>query len=293
MNPRRGFSLIELLVVFTIIGLLMSLLLPALQKARESARRTHCKNNLRQMAVAIYNYENTHRTLPPGYLHQSGPQGNASGFGWGAMLLPYIDQVALYSRMNFNVPLYDSANLANRELRLPIFVCPSDPGLPQGFVEVGPIPERYALGCYVACFGPPDLRQNPEQPLGLFSRNSVTRWYDVTDGISSTLMIGERENGPFQRGRPIGNSFSHETVWSGAVRDWNDHSNDQAHLVLFQTGHTPSDPHSDQCDVSVPHLGSAQFMFADGSVRPISVNIDLRIYTALGTRASGEMIGDQ
>lgn len=290
-RKQQGFTLIELLVVIAVIGVLVALLLPAVQQAREAARRTQCKNNLKQMGIALHGYHDSHRTLPPGYLYRIGPEGNGAGFGWGAMLLPHFDQAPLYNQFNWNVPLYDSINKTPRERHLEVFLCPSDGHSPKGFVEMGPVPERYAMACYVACFGPPDLDDDQEQRLGMFSRNSRTRFQDVSDGLSNTMMAGERENGPFRGGAQIGNHFSYETAWAGSIRDWDDNSDDHGHMVLFQTGHVPNDSKSDDRDVSAPHAGIAQFLLGDGSVRSIGANIDFRVYTALGTRAGGESIG--
>src|SRR5262245_48859233 len=107
-RPARGFTLIELLVVIAIIAILIALLLPAVQQAREAARRTSCKNNLKQLGIALHSYHDAHRTLPPGYLYRpntgSTPPSNAAGFSWGAMSLPFLDQANLYQQFNWNVP---------------------------------------------------------------------------------------------------------------------------------------------------------------------------------------------
>lgn len=296
MTARRAFTLIELLVVITIIAILIGLLLPAVQQAREAARRTECRNQLKQFGLALHNYAETHSTLPPGYLYRpdvsTSPVSNAAGFGWGAMVLPFLDQGPLYHRFDWNVPLHAAANQSVREQRLRLFHCPSDPVTPNGFVEMGPVPEKYAMASYAANFGPPDLDAVQEQRDGLFSRNSRTRFADVTDGLSQTLMVGERQNGPFRNGAIHGNHFSYETAWAGAIRDWDEPDDDHGHMVLFQTGHGPNDPQSDDRDVSAPHVGYANFLFGDGAVRALSENIDFPLYQALSTRARGEVPGE-
>lgn len=293
---RHAFTLIELLVVIAIIAVLIALLLPAVQQAREAARRTQCRNHLKQFGLAFHNYHDAHATFPPGYIYRAdnstSPPSNGAGFSWGAMLLPFLDQSNVYAELNWNVPIFDPQNLLARERHLSVFLCSSDPVSQLGFVSMGPTPERYAMASYVASFGPPDLDADQEQRDGMFSRNSRTRTADVTDGLSQTLMVGERVNGPFRNGALHGNHFEYETTWSAAVRDWDEPDDDHGHMVLFQTGHVPNHPQSDDRDVSAPHVGYANYLLGDGSVRPISENVDIQIYLNLSTRAGAEVIGD-
>jgi prepilin-type processing-associated H-X9-DG protein len=208
------------------------------------------------------------------------------------MILPYLEQAPLYQRFDWNVPLHAAVNQGPREQHLRVFVCPSDYVSATGFVRMGPVPERYAMASYAGCFGPPDLDLNQEQRLGIFSRNSQTRLGDVTDGLSQTLMAGERMNGPFRNGFAHANHFDYETAWSGAIRDWDEPDDDHGHMTLFQTGHVPNHPLSDDRDVSAPHIGYANFLLGDGSVRGITENIDIVLYQSLGTRARSEVIGE-
>ncbi len=292
VQSRNGFTLIELLVVIAIVAILIALLLPAVQQAREAARRMSCRNNLRQLAMAMHNYHDVHQCLPPGYVFRTGPQGNAAGAGWGAMLLPYLEQSALYQQINFSEPLYSPVNLTSRQKHLPVFLCPSDVVSENGFVEMGGSSERYAMASYVASFGPPDLDDDQEKRDGLFSRNSRTRIADITDGTSSTLMLGERENGPFRRAGSHGVHFSYETTWIGAVREIDDPTDDHGHMSLFQTGHVPNSRSSDDRDVSAPHVGYANFLFADGHVQIISETVDFLLYQSLSTRKGTEVVGE-
>ncbi len=282
----QAFTLIELLVVIFVIGILIALLLPAVQAAREAARKMSCKNNLRQFGIALHNYENAFRLLPPGYLFRPDPLGNAAGFSWGAMLLPFLELPQIYDEFDFRLPIYHNLNRIPRERHLSIFLCPSDHRSWGGYVEMGD--ERYAMASYVANFGPPDMDETPEQRDGVFSRNSSTRLADIRDGLSNTFAVGERQNGPFRSGGVHGNHFEYETTWAGAVRDLMDPTDDHGHMVLFQTGHTPNHPLSDDRDISAPHATIAQFLMCDGSVHSISTNIDPVVYHALGTRAGQE-----
>lgn len=291
MRRRTGFTIIELLVVIAIIVILIALLLPAVQQAREAARAAACKNNLKQIALALHNYESTHRVYPAGYYFEPGPQGNHMGFSWGSMILPYLDQSPLYKEFDFRFPIWDPVNTVPRETHLRVFLCPSDSVSENGFIEMQSTPlERYAMASYAASFGPPDLDANQEQRLGMFSRNSRTRVRDVVDGLSQTLALGERVNGEFRNGASHGNHFEYETNWMAAVREVTDPTDDHGHMVLFQTGHVPNDPQSDDRDVSAPHVGHAHFALGDGSVRSIGESIDFNLYQALGTRAGGEIV---
>ena len=289
---RDAFTLVELLVVIAIIGVLVAMLLPAVQQARESARLTSCKNNLKQFGVAMHNYETARKHLPTGYQYQKGDdEENTRGFSWGTLLLPLIEEPAIYDQIDFSKPLYDADNLLPRETHLSAFLCPTDTVSPTGYVEMGP-GERFAMACYAANFGPPDLDATQEQRDGVFSRNSKTRLAEITDGLSKTLMLGERQNGPFRAAANHGNHFEYETAWCGAIRDHIDPTDDHGHMVLFQTGHTPNSPQSDDRDVSAAHDTLALFLMCDGSVRPIDQEIDPTTYTHLGTRAGGEVIAD-
>lgn len=129
---RRGFTLIELLVVISIIAILIALLLPAVQQAREAARRTQCKNNLKQIGLALHNYHDVARAFPPGWIavddtgSPSAHEGT-SGVGWAAMILPYLEQGNIYSQFNASLPLTDPANAAFLRNQIPGYKCPSDP----------------------------------------------------------------------------------------------------------------------------------------------------------------------
>lgn len=287
---RRGFTLVELLTVIAIIGVIVALLLPAVQNAREAARRASCRNNMKQLALGLMNYEATHRVFPAGYFYKPGPSGNELGFSWGLMILPFMDGAAIYDQFNFNVPIWNAANQAGREQRVSSFVCPNDAVSASGYVTMGN--DRFGMASYVASFGPPDLDDDQEQRFGMFSRNSSTRIGDVTDGASNTLLLGERVNGPFRYGASHGNHFDYETTWMAAVREISDPTDDHGHMVLFQSGHTPNDPGSDDRDVSAPHIGYANFVFADGRVRPISESIDFAVYVGMSTRGGNEVLGE-
>jgi prepilin-type N-terminal cleavage/methylation domain-containing protein len=294
-KSRRAFTLVELLVVIAIIGILVALLLPAIQAARESARKSSCRNNLHQIGVAIHNYESAFGKLPPGYQYQKGSQGNALGYSWSLMILPFMENQAMYDAFDFTKPIYDNINIAVREKHIDELLCPTDDVSPTGFVEMGD--ERYAMACYVANFGAPDLDEDQEQLLapdgrkwGPFYRNSKTKLREIIDGLSHTLMVGERQNGPFRTAGSHGVHINYETTWAGCVRDIDDNEDDHGHMALFQTGHTPNHADSDDRDVSASHSGEALFLLCDGSVDSIPEEIDEDVYFAMGTMNREELL---
>jgi prepilin-type N-terminal cleavage/methylation domain-containing protein len=298
----RGFTLVELLVVIAIIGILVALLLPAIQAAREAARRNSCKNNLRQVGIAMHNYEAALKHLPTGYEFQEDPEGNTRGYSWCSWLLPFMEQENLHGQIDFDRSVFDIVNTLAREQHISILLCPTDDVSPDGFVEMGDA--RFAMSCYAANFGAPDLDDDQEQrngdtnpfgpfsgPWGPFYRNSATRLQEIVDGTSNTLMLGERQNGPFRTEGAHGVHIEYETNWIGAVRDIDDPTDDHGHMVLFQTGHTPNHVDSDDRDVSASHAGLSQFLLCDGSVHTVSEEIDFDVYHALGTMNASETVG--
>lgn len=300
---RRGFTLIELLVVIAIIAILIALLLPAVQQAREAARRSACKNNLKQLVLAMHNYEATHGLFPPGYLHKFDPTGsgaNQMGFGWGLMSLPQLEQSNLYVQFNFNIPAFDASQLKPRETHLNVFLCPSDPYSQSRYVvrdTSSTPPEQYAAGSYAANWGPSsatvNLDDTPVTSEGVFYRNSRTKFRDITDGLSNTLALGERTNGPIRTSTGVSHGHSSfETAWCCSAREISDPPDDHGHMVLFETQFRPNEIDSDDKGVSAPHVGIGQFAMCDGSVRAISENIDKSVYNGLGTRSGGEVIGE-
>jgi prepilin-type N-terminal cleavage/methylation domain-containing protein/prepilin-type processing-associated H-X9-DG protein len=223
---HRGFTLIELLVVIAIIAILIALLLPAVQQAREAARRSQCKNNLKQIGLAIHNYHDASRTFPFSWM--LGNDFNASV--WGIMLLPYLDQAPLYDQWDSSVPAWNEAagfgkgpassiagNLAVIKIPLPVYKCPSTPSAAVHNYDYGaagfPITFTAARSDYIATSGVfSGLAQvayagNPGgsrggvmrfvggNPVGSSGPTSITGFRDVRDGTSNTMIGGERVGG--------------------------------------------------------------------------------------------------
>src|SRR5439155_23290730 len=197
---RRAFTLIELLVVIAIIGTLMGLLLPAVQKIRESATRLQCKNNLRQIGIALHNYYGVKGSFPPGFTSQAAFTDGPSlgpGWGWGAYLLPYLEQDNLYRQINFAKDIKDPVDAQARLQSVPLFLCPSDSperltttvsdGSGNSICDV-------AFANYVGMAGVYEVSGYPDTSNGspgVLLRNSKVRITDIIDGSSSTLLVGE------------------------------------------------------------------------------------------------------
>ena len=241
---RQGFTLIELLVVIAIIAILIALLLPAVQQAREAARRTACRNNLKQIGLALHNYHDVHRMFPAGYYsyptsNGSGPASAAidpktwdaaPGWGWGAMILPFLEQGNVADRFDYRLPIWAPQHVNAIATKLPVFLCPSASGGDDPFLvrnetgtvhSIGGRTVRLARSHYVASHGQEscwgecgaartgiiftniytfatttitingDVSRVADGP---FYRNSNTRIRDVTDGTSSTIFLGEHSS---------------------------------------------------------------------------------------------------
>lgn len=275
-NPqlrRSGFTLIELLVVIAIIAVLIGLLLPAVQKVREAAARLQCKNNLKQIGLAMHNYHDTHRRFPSGYTSAvSGGAEIGPGWGWGAQILSQLEQDNLHRQIQFNVPMGDAVHAFPRTVHLKVFQCPSDEEVLTFTPEGGSY--ELAQGSYVAVFGSNEMDDDPGAGNGMFFRNSKVKMGDVRDGTSNTLMVGERS---------IRLKIS---TWTGAVPG----IDEAAALVLGSADHPPNDLHAHEEDFWSNHSQGVNFLFADGSVHSIGNSINPATYQALATRRGGEVV---
>ena len=289
---RRGFTLIELLVVIAIIAILIALLLPAVQQAREAARRTQCRNNLKQIGLALHNYHDVHNALPPGWVGATAGVADiegVNGFGWSVFLLPYIDQAPLYNQFNFSVGLLDPVHNEERVQILPFFRCPSDTGTATWQIgeEADPsiIITTLSTTNYVGSFGTTEL-EDCETGSGLTNgqcrgngslfHNGKVQLRDFTDGTSNTFICGERV------------STAGYSTWVGVVPE----GEEGMARILGVADHTPNHQPSHLDDFSSQHAGGALFVMGDGAVRFISANIDLGLYQGLFTLRGGEVPGE-
>jgi prepilin-type N-terminal cleavage/methylation domain-containing protein/prepilin-type processing-associated H-X9-DG protein len=321
---KRGFTLIELLVVIAIIAVLIALLLPAVQQAREAARRTQCKNNLKQLGIALHSYHETARAFP----NAAFPSGGNTGFfSWQnasmqVMLLPYIEQGTLYNQYNFNVKAHggngtpDNDALCKRTI--PAFLCPSDamPKAPGGNNYGG------SLGS-CAPWGSTAVADNN----GAFSYCHSLSVASMLDGTSNVIMMGEigisnvlgnvkaNVSQPFTNPAGISSGFTLAQVNAWATLGTASAGNDKNAGLYWHEGiigmslfNTLLPPNSAFYNISASgggemdgqgmiaarsyHKGGVHVMLADGSVRFISDNIDWQTYQYLGHRADGNAIAD-
>ncbi|QDT56573.1 Type II secretion system protein G precursor [Caulifigura coniformis] len=319
-SSRSGFTLIELLVVIAIIGILVSLLLPAVQQAREAARITQSRNNLKQIGLALHNYLDAHSTFPAAYLadtrHSSrdpdtydGP----NGFGWGTMLLPFLDQGPLYNQLNTDRPCWDPVNANPVVITLPVFLNPSATN------SNGPTIVRGAGGAELARFGRSHYVANAgqEEPWGFqmddysriadgpMFRNSRTRPASVSDGLSNTVFIGEHSQisdktwvgvVPGAEVCTIDPAKFPITDCDAAATLVNVHSGPASAEIDPVTGfapiHPPNSPLCHVCQMYSPHVGGANILLGDGSVRWVSQYIHQPTWAALSSCSKGEVVGE-
>src|ERR1043166_7498935 len=299
-SSRPAFTLIELLVVIAIVGVLIALLVPAVQKVRETAARAHCQNKLKQIGLGLHNFESANKRFPPSFIKTSGMASGSSygvnypdpiwsglpGWGWGTLILPYLEQDALYKGLRLDLPVWAPENAALAKTRVPTFLCPSASGGSDGFfVERDSGDGKHGIPMspgiflahshYVTSAGVNqpwgrsmpycvDYRvPEPTPPLmcvinGPFYRDSWTRISEITDGLSQTVFVGEHSS-----------ILSHKT-WVGVVpgaatcprldlRPWPSDCNASSCLVGVHSGpdthdhpqtiiHAPNNPfgHTDE-----------------------------------------------
>lgn len=302
---RRGFTLVELLVVIAIIGILVALLLPAVQAARESARRMSCSNNIKQIALALHNYHDSYRTFPSGSMQ---PVWNSYSWGYLALTLPFLEQTGAHDTIDFSQQhcgnhiraLQASANGDPASLLIDLLTCPSDPFSDRSLLSgpTGPLPASGDVGvlypsnymamggsndpdttsAYSGCVAPGTTTTLPRAGDGMLYLNSGSRFASVIDGTSNTIIMGER-------------GIPRDLGWGWPMcGGW-----ECEHFVSSTLGLYKDD--NDPYYIQMQHLwswhpGGAYVALTDGSVRFLSYTIDYNTYLALSTRAGGEVVGD-
>jgi type II secretory pathway pseudopilin PulG len=291
--PRTAVTLIELLVVIAITAILIGLLLPAVQKVREAAARIKCANNLKQIGLALHNYENANGRFPPGYRDPRPDTQAGPGWGWAVFLLPYIEQTGFYSQIDPDRTVFgggsDTTVPTPQTLNaLAVFRCPSDPG-----PASNPNYDGHATASYRGVgWGRPQTAPGPKglmitnvaNPNGVFYRNSRTRIADVTDGLSGTIFVAEvcLDDRRDEWGG----------IWAGSNRK------DQYGLwisgVIWAIDEGPFRLNGpDKWAFCGPHPGVVGALLGDGSVRFVRDAVDPRVPADMASRAGGEVVVDE
>ena len=305
-SKKHGFTLVELLVVIAIIGVLVALLLPAVQAAREAARRTQCINNLKQIGLALHSFHDAKKKLPPGGIK---PGDKYGGLGWRVVVLPFLEEAALFDSFNEN----ETTPVANLTVGLkPVrgYFCPSGTNLMSiyGSGEVNGVPTYTAH--YFGVSGPenkdPTGRDYPVKINSGSSRGdfaiggplypeSKVRLKDVTDGTSETLIVGEIVHsypgiygfGTGSEGRAVGGGDGQPWVLGMFGSDGNVACKNIANGINISM---PDVARTNRIAFATQHGGSCNFVQCDGSVRGISEDIDIFLYKAVCTRAWDEIV---
>ena len=313
---RSAFTLVELLVVIAIIGILVAQLLPAVQFAREAARRAQCQNNLRQIGLALHNHHDSLRVLPPGFVSQvtgTWPGGSndptpESGPGWSlfASILPYLEQANVHSQIKFNLAITDPANAQARQTGIQVYVCPTDTaprlipitdsGNPPNDANTPVLITEAAVCSYAGALGD---RAYEELPFtGVFHRNSAVLLAEITDGLSNTIGVGERTS-RFSENSWAGVVPGQETVYSRSAKSYDPAKPSfrarpaiTAALVHVRiTSGGPNNPNNSPGSFYSSHTNGAHFLNMDGSCRFLASTVAVPIYRALITRDRGEVSG--
>lgn len=285
---KTGFTLVELLVVIAIIGILIALLLPAVQMAREAARRIQCQNNLRQIGLALHNYHDLHKHFPSGW--GSAVPDHEAGWSWATAILPQLEQTQLHDRIQFAVGVSDPVHEQIRMTRLTAYVCPSDPN--GDLLMIGESHDEHdhehdgddhdeephniddghglfmvAKSNYVGSFGTFEIEDAPSNGNGAFFHNSKVAFNNISDGTSNTILVGERSS-------RLGVS-----LWTGIVEEA---AEPMARLVGV-ADHQPNHVAGHFDDFNSYHPQGANFLMADGSVTLFNDKMNLELYRGLTT----------
>jgi len=265
-----GFTLVELLVVITIVGVLIAILLPAVQSAREAARRISCSSNLHQISVGLQNYHAACGLFPPGGIEPTFRVSSGRQYAWSAFLLPYIEQQSLWEKIDFSQPYYAPVNGPAAATVISTYLCPSTPRISQqvdgfGATDYG--------GLYGEAIPPHPTDGSWYAENGVMIYDRAFSIAEITDGTSNTLVIAEN---------------SQFSVWSDG--QWINGLNifDQKYAINFM----PSNPRLLEDEIRSAHPGGASAAVCDGSARFLSETMNLQTLKAVLTRAGGEIVGE-
>jgi len=296
---RRGFTLIELLVVIAIIGILVGLLLPAVQQARESARRLACSNNMKQIGLGLHNFAHANREyLPKGWVSEDGHGDEGLGWGWSSRILPFMEENDVYDQITFTTSI-GSHSSSVKATAIDTFLCASDlrdgsqtfaigeeTGCDDAAPDTSAAGDTYGYSNYVGVFGAEHMEHahggggghtglEPDDGDGVFFANSRVPFRHITDGLSKTIAVGERDS------RIAG------SVWIGMIE-----GKCEAMSRVVGVGEhmfNEADPHFE--DFYSQHPNGMNVVFADGHVAFLQGSLEESIFQALCTRKGGEVVG--
>lgn len=318
-RPPGGFTLIEILVVILIVAILLGILIMAVQNSRETANRIVCTNNMKQIALALANYQSQHGAYPPAYIakHPNGNIEQGTNWGWAAMTLHHLDYKNIYNSINFQLKVYDIQSYTSRRASISSFICPSagdiEPVEVLNWFTRAPYIDDLAASSYVSSAGNRSLHRSPishdwfwrtrnSAETGVMYRNSNIKPSSIKDGLSSTLLLGERlpslSGSSWVGSLPIGiygictgSATTNQECVSANV------------LVLGHAG--PENDNGSPAWVDRPnyrasgadgyssnHQNGCVFALADGSVRFIKNNISPMVFGALASISGGELVGE-
>lgn len=322
-NRRSGFTLIELLVVVTVIAVLIALLLPAVQQAREAARRTHCKSNMKQIGLALHNYHDAFLVFPPGETNTKDIGYGMAGHAWQAFVLPYLDQLVIHSQLNWNLPGWiwppvvetiDPNHTMAVNTVLTVYLCPSS--TQNSKVNINPSnpahpPNKHGNCEYVGIAGSdrnPRAGWENASNRGALFLNSRTSFRDFIDGTSNTMLVGEfsgvtecqalnsgggtsNSSLSWDIGNQCGNCAGGEMTYAiktiafppNGAFFWNDADARRCPPVLSVVS---------RAALKSNHTGGIHIGLTDGSVRFLSQTINQITYKNLADRADGDVLGE-
>jgi len=291
MSARRtAFTLVELLVVIAIIGILIGLLLPAIQAVREAARRMACTNNLKQIGLALHQHHDAFGRLPAGWVGYDPktrgplPRGEP-GWAWTSRILPFMEQTVVYEKLiHARLPVTDDKNQQARETVLALFRCPSDIG--PDLSDLAGCGFQVATSNYVGVFGTEDVCDTCEQAAaagkqctgsGTFFHNQAIRFRDITAGLSATFVAGERST-----------RDGYSSTWVGVFPN----AQHAPARVVGESRSLPNEMTDEPHNFSSFHGACTNFLLGDGAVRTVADSIDEDTYHGLCTRASGDSVAN-
>ena len=303
LNRSFGFTLVELLVVIAIIGILIGMLLPAVQAVREAARRTSCLNNLAQIGIALHSYEFAQEEFPAGVTNPTGPIKNnevGKDVSFLVEILPHIEQMGIAIRFDKSLGAYDAANAPAREQIIETYQCPSN------YVSGQNEDLTAGISCYAGCYNSTEAPIDKDND-GVLYMNSRTKFSDIVDGSSNTILVGEYNPDEKSLGWASGTNATLRNTDEGFA------GSDDYYAGRYSGGYNSSDFGNDEDDdldgenleaeaepdpllvaggFGSQHTGGANFCFASGSVRFLSTSIDQKLFRNLGNKADLEMMGE-